>query len=134
MSIPNSNLFFTRLRELRGARSKAAFAKELGIPAPVYQRYEDGRMPTVENLSVISKVTGRSIDWLLGREELMASLRRDKTEAHESENDSRLETIAMHWRAMKMQVDPAEIDAQAKAMHGIIDRYSELLKAKSAKS
>jgi len=128
MSTPNGNLFFTRLRELRGSKTKAAFAKELGIPAPVYQRYEDGRMPTVENLSVISRVTGRSLDWLLGREELMASLKRDEPPASTEKPDERLETIAMHWRAMGVQTDPDEIDGQADSIHGIVNRQAERLK------
>jgi transcriptional regulator with XRE-family HTH domain len=68
MSTPNGNLFFERLRSLRGHRSKAEYARELGIPAPVYQRYETGRMPATKNLSVIARHGNVTVDWLLGRD------------------------------------------------------------------
>lgn len=67
--LPKSNSFSVRIRSLRGDRKKADFARFLGIPAPVYQRYEAGRVPSSDNLSVISSRCGVSVDWLLGRTE-----------------------------------------------------------------
>ena len=65
--ITERQLFSDRLKILRGTRRKAEFSRELGIPAPVYQRYEDGRIPSSENLSVIAARCGVTVDWLLGR-------------------------------------------------------------------
>lgn len=54
---------------LRGTKKKAEFARQLGLSAPVYQRYEDGRTPHADILTVISKATGKTVDWLLGKDE-----------------------------------------------------------------
>lgn len=62
-------LFSKRLKTLRGDRNKAKFSKELGIPAPMYQRYELGQIPKENNLRVIADKCGVTIDWLLGRDE-----------------------------------------------------------------
>jgi hypothetical protein len=51
----------------------------------------------------------------------------------EQQREARLMSVWAHWKTMASQTDPIEIDAQAKAMHGIIDRYAELLKTKAAK-
>lgn len=65
-----SNDFSSRLISLRGNKKKAEFARELGIPAPMYHRYENGQVPQYDNLKVISSKTGRSVEWLLtGRED-----------------------------------------------------------------
>jgi len=68
-NITEKKLFSDRLKLLRGNQKKAVFARRLGIPPPVYQRYEDGRLPSAENLSVISERCSVSTDWLLGRSE-----------------------------------------------------------------
>jgi len=46
---PKSNVFPERIKYLRGTRCKADFARYLGFPAPVYQRYEEGRIPSATN-------------------------------------------------------------------------------------
>ena len=64
-----SNRFAERLRILRGSKSKAAFARELGIENPqTYQRYEKDRIPDPVILDRISTQCGKSVDWLLGRD------------------------------------------------------------------
>ena len=60
-----SKLFSDRLKELRGTQSKADFARALGIPAPMYHRYENGQIPQYDNLKVISDYCGKTVDWLL---------------------------------------------------------------------
>ena len=60
-----SKLFSDRLKELRGNQSKADFARLLGIPAPMYHRYENGQIPQYDNLRVIAKHGKRSVEWLL---------------------------------------------------------------------
>lgn len=64
-----SDFFSDRLRELRGNRNKAEFARFLGIPAPMYHRYELGQVPKEDNLRVISKRCQVTVDWLLGLED-----------------------------------------------------------------
>lgn len=59
--------FAVRLRQLRGTRNCAEFARFLGIKAPVYHRYEQGRIPKSDNLSVIADKCGVPVDWLLGK-------------------------------------------------------------------
>jgi transcriptional regulator with XRE-family HTH domain len=61
--------FVERLVALRNGRSKADFARFLGLPAPVYQRYEEGRIPSADNLTVIATKCAVSVDYLLGRAE-----------------------------------------------------------------
>ena len=60
-----SNFFSARLISLRGKRSKAEFARFLGIPAPMYHRYELGQIPKNENLRVIASKCGVTVDSLL---------------------------------------------------------------------
>lgn len=64
-----SNIFSARLKSLRGTRNKAQFSRELGIPTPMYHRYEDGQIPKEKNLRVICDACGVTVDWLLGRTE-----------------------------------------------------------------
>ncbi len=59
--------FVNRLVSLRGMRSKAAFARDLGIAPQVYQRYEDGRIPSPEILARIADRCKVTVDHLLGR-------------------------------------------------------------------
>ena len=59
--------FGERLRELRGSKSQASFAKELGLSQVVYGRYElNQREPNLETLCHIGLTLGISADWLLG--------------------------------------------------------------------
>lgn len=60
-----SNLFSERLKRLRGSRRKSEFARLLGLTAQVYQRYEDGRVPRADTLSVIAERLNVSVKWLL---------------------------------------------------------------------
>lgn len=65
--INNRELFSGRLKLLRGVRSKADFAREIGVSAPLYQNYENGRIPASDKLLLIAQKTGKTVDWLLGR-------------------------------------------------------------------
>jgi transcriptional regulator with XRE-family HTH domain len=57
----------SRLRELRGERSQAAFARELGITQQRYANYESGiREPDLTTLCRIAALTTGSVDELLG--------------------------------------------------------------------
>jgi transcriptional regulator with XRE-family HTH domain len=61
------NLFFGgQLRALRGSRKKNEFAKFLGLSAPAYQKYEDGRIPRADTLLEISKRCGVPLEHLIG--------------------------------------------------------------------
>ncbi len=59
--------FGERLRELRGCKSQASFARELGLSQVVYGRYElNQREPNLDTLCHIGLTLGVSADWLLG--------------------------------------------------------------------
>jgi transcriptional regulator with XRE-family HTH domain len=58
-------LFAERLKALRGDLSKAEFARKIGVSSPVYQRYEEGRIPRANTLSVIAERCGIRIEDLL---------------------------------------------------------------------
>lgn len=56
-----------RLKELRGARSQADFAKEFGEIQQTYARWENGsREPELEKVKKIARRFGVTTDWLLG--------------------------------------------------------------------
>ena len=59
-------IFFSRLQELKGKQSAAAFARSIGIPQPSMDRYLKGRVPTLEVLKLLCSVYNVSADWLLG--------------------------------------------------------------------
>jgi len=58
-----------RLRGLReqyaGGRGKSRFARALGISASTYSYYENNRVPPIETLLRICRVTGADLEWLL---------------------------------------------------------------------
>ena len=57
----------SRLKELRGERSQAVFARELGITQQRYANYESGiREPDLTTLCRIAALTTGSVDVLLG--------------------------------------------------------------------
>lgn len=61
------NLFFGgQLRALRGSRKKNEFARFLGLSAPAYQKYENGRIPRADTLLEISKRCGVPLEHLIG--------------------------------------------------------------------
>ena len=59
-------ILFSRLMELKGSQSTAAFARSIGIPQPSMDRYLKGRVPTVEVVKLLCSVYNVSADWLLG--------------------------------------------------------------------
>lgn len=59
--------FAKHLRQMRGDLTQSAFSKKLGIPFTTYHRYEKGlRVPDINVLAQIVKLTGVSADTLLG--------------------------------------------------------------------
>ena len=61
------SVFASRLREVRGSKSQAEFAKLLGVKTAAYGHYETGRtQPSVDVIIRIVEVSGRSSDWLFG--------------------------------------------------------------------
>lgn len=61
------SLFQTRLRELRGVKNQAEFAKLLDLKPAAYGHYETGRTePSIGMIIRIVEITGVSADYLLG--------------------------------------------------------------------
>lgn len=64
------NVFSQRLRELRGNKTQAEVAQEIGLTSSAYSMYEGGRRePNFDTLVMIADHFGVSTDYLLGRTE-----------------------------------------------------------------
>ena len=57
--------FVKRLQKVRGKRSQAQFAREVGVFQQNINRYEHGTLPHVDFLITLAAKEGVSIDWLL---------------------------------------------------------------------
>lgn len=67
MCVKHEKKITSRLRELKGEMSVSAFAKKCGIKQPIVDRYFNrGYEPKLEQLTMICRVHGCSLDWLAG--------------------------------------------------------------------
>ena len=57
--------FVKRLQKVRGRRSQAQFARDLGVFQQNINRYEHGTLPHVDFLITLAQQESVSIDWLL---------------------------------------------------------------------
>ena len=57
--------FVKRLQKVRGKRSQAQFAREVGVFQQNINRYEHGTLPHVDFLITLAAKENVSIDWLL---------------------------------------------------------------------
>ena len=57
--------FVKRLQKVRGKRSQAQFAREVGVFQQNINRYEHGTLPHVDFLITLAQKENVSIDWLL---------------------------------------------------------------------
>jgi transcriptional regulator with XRE-family HTH domain len=57
--------FVKRLQKVRGRRSQAQFAREVGVFQQNINRYEHGTLPHVDFLITLAAKENVSIDWLL---------------------------------------------------------------------
>lgn len=57
--------FVKRLRTVRGRRSQAQFARDLGVFQQNINRYEHGTLPHVDFLIALARAENVSVDWLL---------------------------------------------------------------------
>lgn len=86
------SVFSERLKELRGNEAQASFAKQIGIHAIQYSKYERGvNSPSIEVLERICRVHACSSDWLLGLDR--------KTGATIVQGDGNAVAIGPHSRA-----------------------------------
>lgn len=55
-----------RLKQLRGEQSQSDFAQLIGVSFRTYQRYEAGETaPKRDVIEKISRLTGKSVDWIM---------------------------------------------------------------------
>lgn len=59
--------FLARLKELQGAKTDAAFARYVGVPATTLKQYDKGSFPSIAIAAKIAEAHGVSIDWLSGK-------------------------------------------------------------------
>jgi len=57
--------FVRRLQKVRGGRSQAQFARDVGVFQQNVNRYEHGTLPHVDFLITLASKENVSIDWLL---------------------------------------------------------------------
>lgn len=104
------NNFSERLKMLRGNQSKADFARFLGVSAPLYQRYEEGRTPRSDILSLIATKCNKTVEWLLTGKEGVA------IPIHSDIRDMVIKGMGAsgttaHELAELMKVKPSEVQA-----------------------
>jgi transcriptional regulator with XRE-family HTH domain len=58
-----------RIKQVRGKKKKAEFARILGIPQPNLSKYESGRLPPADILQKVADYGEVSVKWLLTGEE-----------------------------------------------------------------
>jgi len=68
------NKFSDRLIFLRGKRSKAEFAREIGVSQPLYHQWENGAIPTYDKALLIAKACNVPVDVLLTGHNAMHTL------------------------------------------------------------
>lgn len=67
MCIKNEKKITARLRELKGDASITAFARKCGIKQPIVDRYfRRGYEPKLDQMIMICRAHGCSLDWLAG--------------------------------------------------------------------
>ena len=113
----NLDLFRSRLKELQGTSSVAAFAKSLGISQPAMNYYIKGeRKPSVELIMKLCYNYKVSFEWLVGlsdvREtvsEFAPKLSREKFEHKHSASEARLlaEIRALKSRVAALESQPS---------------------------
>ena len=112
---------------LRGDRSKAEFAREIGVSAPLYQNYENGRVPAADKLSLISQKTGKSVDWLLGHTDatpVAIAAAEAKESGGADEEEKIIGEITERLRWMKAKAKPGR-DRLKNAIIHRLDEYSD---------
>lgn len=161
--LTRSDIFRDRLVSLRGSRKKSDFARFLGTTPQNYQRYESGRIPDADILLEIASRCNVKVDWLLGVEDrsvkpiegggqvervvTRTGVNSRKIQEHNSRapeaappapvvdatEQSRLETLASHWRELRLcvQSDPEHFKWALTRIHEIADRYADHLRTQS---
>ncbi|MBA4252200.1 MAG: hypothetical protein C0442_10835, partial [Chlorobiaceae bacterium] len=59
-----SDSIASRLNQMIGEESVSSFSKRCGISESLIRKYLNGSQPSAQNLVLISKATGCTIDWL----------------------------------------------------------------------
>jgi len=119
--ISENTLFVERLVSLRGDRNKAEFSRFLGLKPPVYQAYENGRIPSADNLSLIASKCGMSVDWLLGHTESKDAPGKAGVSPQENHLASRRREIEIEQAQISIQIG----ERMSECEH-LRKRYSEL--------
>lgn len=101
----NPNLGFARrMKLLRGTLSQADIARKIGVSAPLYNQWENGQVPTVEKVLLISSTFNVSAQWLiLGQQVIEAA-----EESRFSSADRVLITIGAIEEILRQQVESTE--------------------------
>jgi transcriptional regulator with XRE-family HTH domain len=102
-----------RLRKLRGKRTQAAFAQEIGTTLRSYQHYESGaRVPHIHLLSKIADICDTTSDWILtGKASVRGKLRGEYAQLQEKGLDLDFLYLYLSLERIYLEGDPVKIDA-----------------------
>lgn len=65
LKVSELNLFSDKLKYLRGKRTKAAFARDIGVSPPLVHQWENGATPTVDKAGLIARACNVTVEWLM---------------------------------------------------------------------
>ena len=119
----NSN-FAKRLKEARGNRSQADICALIGVKQGTYSTWEIGKyQPPYDKLTSIARVTGRSIDWLLGHETIGDRIRRAREAIGITVKDlaSKLNVTDAYVTGVENGINPVDIKS------GLIQMFAKEL-------
>jgi len=131
MSTPKErklNLFSSRLKTLRGERTKAEFSREIGVSPPLYHQWENGATPTFDKAVLIATKCGVSVEWLLTGVENTAGNRLSASYAlRQLENANAGGPACQNCDNMAKQIN--ELRAELREARGVIRDMSASLAA-----
>jgi transcriptional regulator with XRE-family HTH domain len=136
------------LQSLRIAKAmnKAEFARYLNIPAPMYNRYENGQVPKECNLRVIADRCGVTVDYLLGREaaaepgmlhgaaaaSVLGRQAREKAAAFDAQDNARAsELMRVIEATVPMMARGTNVALCAEMLKGAVDEFAAWCAEKS---
>jgi transcriptional regulator with XRE-family HTH domain len=133
LSITNLAIFAERLKELRGLRSKAQFARELGLKsAATYFHYEQGRIPSETVLEIIAEKCNVSVKYLLGQEPALSSRDRsclvEETRRIDATYEERLIEDIRTW-LVQIRIMPDRNEESRQAIDRLLVNYATWCKA-----
>ena len=115
-----------RLRQLRGSRSQASFAREIGVSQQNYNRYENGDVaPKSQFLHKIATQFDVDMGWLLSGNPEKSPTRLDAQTMRQDETEHKAGLNHLDIMALKQQPKKvAELEARIAALEQAVVRLT----------